>query len=160
MEASNEMSRQTRLFVVVGIGIALAASAMTAVVIGLRPAPVTTGQPQVLALAANTGGNTIVVVGTGTASAVPDQAILGLGVQATRPTVRDAVTAASADASKLLSAIHGQGVQDKDIQTASVSIYEQTNCCPQTVTGYTSSEQLTITLAHVATATAVIEAAV
>jgi uncharacterized protein len=161
MEASKMMSKQSRLFLGIGVAIAVLSAVLSAViVISFRPAPAASAPPQVLTLAASSGGNTITVVGTGTASGVPDEAQLDLGVQATRPTVRDAVTQATADTNKLLSAIRSQGVQDKDIQTSSISIYEQTNCCPQTVTGYTSSSQLTITLHHVSTATAVIEVSV
>ncbi|MHB8588960.1 MAG: SIMPL domain-containing protein [Candidatus Dormibacteraceae bacterium] len=116
--------------------------------------------PQVVALAASATPNTITVVGTGSASAAPDEGTLGLGVAATRPSVRDAVNQATTDMNHLLGALHSQGVQDKDIQTSWISIYQQTNCCPQTVTGYTSSNQVTVIVHHVQNATGVIEASI
>ncbi|HSP10551.1 MAG TPA: SIMPL domain-containing protein [Candidatus Dormibacteraeota bacterium] len=154
------MSVHTRVLLLAGLSIAVAAAVMTATVVH-SPTPSTGAPPkQVLSLAASSTSNTITVVGVGTASAVPDAAELDLGVSATRPSVRDAVSQATADMNHLLSAIRGQGVQDKDIQTASISIYQQTNCCPQTVTGYTSSNSLTINVHHVSNVTPIMEAAI
>ncbi len=150
--------------VLCGLLIAVAAGSLTALGISLAKAPASTAQqqpqPQVYALAASTSGNTITVVGIGSGTATPNQAQLMLGVSATRPSVRDAVTAASADAAHLLTALHTQGVQDKDIQTASIWVSQQTNCCPQNVTGYQASTQLTVTMHSVNSVTPAIEAAV
>lgn len=155
------MSAQTRYAFVVGILIAIASGAITILLFTPRGATaVAPPAPQVLALAASSSGNTITVVGTGTANAVPDEGTLSLGVSATRSSVRDAVSQATTDMNRLLGALHSQGVQDKDIQTSWLSIYQQTNCCPQTVNGYTSSNQLTVTVHHLASATAIIEASI
>jgi uncharacterized protein YggE len=51
-------------------------------------------------------------------------------------------------------------VQDKDIQTSWISIYQQTNCCPQTVSGYTSQNLVAVTVHHLTSATGIIEASV
>jgi uncharacterized protein YggE len=102
----------------------------------------------------------MVVVGAGNASAVPDEATVGLGVTATRSDVRGAVNQANTDMGHLLSALHKQGVLDKDIQTTSLAIYQQTNCCPSTVTGYSSSNQVTVTVHHLTNVNGVIEASV
>ena len=104
--------------------------------------------PTPAALAVSEPTSTVVVVGTGTASAVPDETTVGLGVSATRSDVRTAVNQANADMSHLLSAIHKRGVLDSDIQTTSLSIYQQTNCCPSTIPGYTSSNQVMVTIHH------------
>jgi uncharacterized protein YggE len=104
--------------------------------------------------------NTITVVGSGTATGVPDQATVGLGVQATRGNVHDAVTVAANEMGKLITALHRQGVADKDIQTSSISIYQQTNCCPQYVTGYVSSNMVSVTIHHLANVSTVVAAAV
>jgi uncharacterized protein YggE len=113
-----------------------------------------------VALAASSPLSTITVVGLGTASAVPDEATVGLGVAATRSDVRGAVNQSNADMSNLLKALHRRGVLDKDIQTTALSIYQQTNCCPQTVTGYVSSNQVMVTIHHLVNVNGVIEAAV
>lgn len=122
------------------------------------PPPQTSPAPSTLATSGPT--STIVVVGDGTASAVPDEATIGLGVTATRSDVRSAVNQANADMSHLLSALHKRGVLDKDIQTTSLSINQQTNCCPSTITGYSSSNQVTVTIHHLVNVNGVIEAAV
>ena len=154
-------SAQARYVLAIGMLIAIASGAIALLLFGPRSSPaLAPATPQVLALAASSTGNTITVVGTGSASATPDQGSLSLGVSATRPTVREAVSQATTDMNHLLSAIHSQGVQDKDIQTSWITIYQQTNCCPQTVTGYTSSNQLTVTVNHLTSATAIIESSV
>ena len=155
------MRTQTRLLVVCGVLIAVAAASVTALATNvMRPAPVSAPSAQVLTLAASTSGNTITVVGVGTGSGTPNTAQVTLGVSATRSAVRDAVSAAAADESKLLGALHNQGVQDKDIQTASIWVSTQTNCCPQTTVGYNASVQLIVTMHSINSATAVMEAAV
>lgn len=155
------MRTQTRLLVACGVLIAVAAASVTALAISLmRPAPPSAPAPQVLTLAGSTTGNTITVVGVGTGSGTPNTATLMLGVSATRSSVRDAISAAAADQSKLLAALHNQGAQDKDIQTASIWVSQQTNCCPQTIVGYNASTQLTITVHSINNVTPLIEAGV
>ncbi|HYL08020.1 MAG TPA: SIMPL domain-containing protein [Candidatus Udaeobacter sp.] len=159
MEA--KMSIKTRVIVGGGLLIAIAAASVGALAMVLtRPAQVTPPQPQVLTLAASTTGNTITVVGVGTGTATPNEVLLNLGVSATRPAVRDAVTVAGSEMTKLMSAVHGQGVQDKDIQTTGIYIQQQTNCCPQSVIGYNATSQIAVTVHSVSGATPLIEAAV
>lgn len=167
------MSTQNRHAVAIGVLIAIGAGGITAAAIYARTprgsdptvalstrAPA--AGPSTTVLAANTTSqqNTITVVGNGTATGVPDEAILSLGVQATQPDVHLALSVASAEMSRLLTALHHQGVADKDIQTSSISIYQQTNCCPQSVIGYASSNQVSVTIHHLANVRPVIEAAV
>lgn len=156
------MSVQTRLLIVCGVLVAVAASSVTALAISLsrtgsgNPPPA----PQVLNLAASSTGNTITVVGIGSSTGTPNEAQMSLGVSATRPSVRDAVSQASTDEGHLLGALRGQGVQDKDIQTASIWVNQQTTCCPTNVTGYTASTQLTVTVHSIDKVTSIIESAV
>jgi Uncharacterized conserved protein len=124
------------------------------------PAPAAVPSTTVLATTPASKQDTITVVGSGTATGVPDEAILGLGVQATEPNVHAALSVAAADMSRLLSALHHQGVADKDIQTSSISISQQTDCCPQSVNGYVSSNSVTVTVHHLANVSPVIEAVV
>ena len=155
------MSSRTRLMVVGGLLIAVAAASVSAlVVLVARPAQTTPTVPQVLTLAASTGGNTITVVGVGIGSATPNQAVVSLGVSATRPAVRDAVSVAGSEMTRLLSAIHGQGVKDADIQTTGLYVAQQTNCCPQTVIGYDATTQITVTVHSVNAVTPLIEVSV
>src|SRR5258708_15624680 len=155
------MSAQTRLLVVCGVLVAVAASSLTALAITIsRPTASPTTPPQVLTLAASATGNTITVVGVGVGSAAPNQAQLARRATASRPNVRDAISVAGTDENHLLSALHSQGVQDKDIQTASISVNSQTTCCPQNTTGYNASTQLSVTLHSISGATGLITAAV
>lgn len=154
---------QTRLLVVCGALIAVAAASVTGLAITLgRPvaAPVSAPAQQVLTLAASSTGNTITVVGVGNGSGTPNTAQVNLGVTATRSAVRDAVSAASADETKLLGALHNQGIQDKDIQTASIWVSSQTQCCPQTTVVYNASTQFTVTMHSINGITPLIEVAV
>jgi hypothetical protein len=156
------MSPHTRLLVLCGVLVAVAASSVTALAMSLSRPPTGGLQPpaQVYALAASSSGNTITVVGIGSGSGTPNQAQLSLGVNATKPNIRDAVSAATTDESHLLSALHGQGVQDKDIQTTSIWVNQQTSCCPQNVTGYSASTQMSVTVHSINGVTPIIEAAV
>lgn len=158
------MSTQARLQVVCGVLIAVAAASLTGLALSRShptAAVVNTPAPaQTLTLAASTAGNTITVVGVGIGSGTPNQADLSLGVNATRGNVHDAVSAASTDQARLLNALHGKGALDKDIQTTSIWVSQQTNCCPQSVTGYNASVQLTVTVHHINNVTTLIEAAV
>lgn len=156
------MSMQTRLLVGCGVLVAVTAASVTALAMSISRPIVNNSPavPQVLTLAASSTGNTITVIGVGQGSATPNQADLDLGVNATRPNVRDAINAAAGDMTHLLTAVHNQGVQDKDIQTTSIWVQTQTQCCPSTVIGYSASSHISVTLHSVNAATALIEAAV
>jgi uncharacterized protein YggE len=125
-----------------------------------RTVTAATNNPQAVSLAAVGTSSTITVVGTGSASTVPDQATISIGVAATRPNVHDAVAAANADMAKLIASLHKSGVVDKDIQTTGLAIYQQTNCCPQYVAGYSSTNQVTVTIHHLDNVGSVISSAV
>jgi len=155
------MSRRTWFAIVVGVLSTITLGVAVALVANPRPAPVAAvAKTPVITLAASSTSSTITVVGLGSATATPDQASVSLGVAALRPSVRDAVNAVSADMSRLMGALRAQGVQDKDIQTVSVSIWQQNNCCPQTVAGYNASNQVVVTVHHLANVSPLIEAAV
>jgi uncharacterized protein YggE len=135
--------------------VAVGAVAVAGLFVGLRPsaasAPTTTttsASTPVTVNAVSASPNTVTVVGSGQVSAAPDQALLSLGVAATRPTANSALNAAAAEMTRLIAALHGQSVVDKDMQTSSVSLGQTTTCCPTSVTGYTGSSSLTVTIHH------------
>jgi uncharacterized protein YggE len=66
----------------------------------------------------------------------------------------------NSDMNKLLAALHNQGVQDKDIQTSTVYVNQQTSCCPQAVSGYTATNSVTATIHHLNNVGTVIAAVV
>jgi len=63
------------------------------------------------------------VNGEGKAMAVPDVAILSLGIEAEAPTVAQAQMDAAGAMDKVMEALTGNGVQEKDVQTQQFSIY-------------------------------------
>ena len=142
----------------IGLGAASLAVNMN-VLAGSSPSPAATGATDVTIAPAGPA-NTLTVVGAGSATATPDTAKLSLGASATRPNVHDALSADNRDMQNLLGALHGQGVQDTDIQTQSVSVYQATTCCPAVVTGYTATNNVTVTVHHLQNVSAVIAAVV
>jgi len=117
------------------------------------------------ALSATGGGGSptagITVTGSGTVSGTPDALKLAMGVQASRPSVSEALDAANAAAAKVQASLKQHGVADKDLQTSGVSIqaeysYEHNK---QTLIGYQVSENLIATLRDLKTAGAAISAA-
>jgi len=80
------------------------------------------GGPQVISVPAqqNTG---IWVTGQGETTAVPDVAILSLGVEAQGDTVAEAQSQAAVAMDKVMQALQDNGIDKKDIQTQQYSIY-------------------------------------
>ena len=100
------------------------------------------GCTTVVSSPANAGQNTGTAPGTGTYSAVPDQAGMSFGVSASAKDAKSARDQVSTKADKVSSAIKGAGVADKDIQTANVSIdpqYPNTPSSPPRIIGYQAS---------------------
>lgn len=64
----------------------------------------------------------ISVTGRGEARAAPDLAILDVGVEARRPTVAEARTAAATAQRAVLDALTAAGIEDRDVRTTSVSV--------------------------------------
>jgi uncharacterized protein YggE len=157
------VSIKARNLAAVGAFVTLAVVAVVAMTIDLRPRAAPAGpaaQAPVVTLAASATSTSVTVVGTGSATAVPDTANVNLGVLATRPSVHDAVAVANTEMAALINALHRAGVQDKDIQTNAVYISQQTNCCPTSVIGYSSSNSVNVTVHHLGNVSAVIMAAV
>jgi len=80
------------------------------------------GSPQVISVPAqqNTG---IWVTGQGETTAVPDVAILSLGVEAKGDTVAEAQSQAAVAMDKVMQVLQDNGIDKKDIQTRQYSIY-------------------------------------
>jgi uncharacterized protein YggE len=68
---------------------------------------------------------TVTAQGSGTASAIPDQAVMSFGVSAQAKDAKSALDQVSAKADKVDAAIKADGVADKDIQTQNVSVDPQ-----------------------------------
>ena len=89
---------------------------------------------------ATTPEHTISVSGTGRVTTTPDVADVRVGVQITRPKVRDAQAAAATAMTAVIAALKKAGIADKDIQTTSLSlqpVYDySSNSNPPRLTGY------------------------
>jgi uncharacterized protein len=112
----------------------------------------------------DTGATTKVinVTGVGTVKIKPDVADLSVGVQVQR----DRADAASIDAAnemdKVIKALKKAGIAEDDIQTTQLSldpVYDYNNS-PATLTGYSATNIVSVTIRDLATAGTVIDAAV
>jgi uncharacterized protein len=90
----------------------------------------------------------ISVSGEAAISAPPDQAEIEAGTTTDAKTARDAAEANNTAMAKVLSALKGAGIEDKDVQTSRLSLQPQyaPNHNPPTVTGYRASNQVNVRL--------------
>src|SRR5713101_4193664 len=142
------------ILIVIGALIAIAASAVTAVAVragagGSTPTSVGAG---------GVAGprDTVTVVGEGSQNATPDNALISMGVSVRRGTAGDAMNAANVEMTALLNAIKGQGVQDVDIQTTGLSIYQDQQ---YQVIGYRAGNSVNVKIHHIVNVGTVIAAA-
>jgi len=78
----------------------------------------------------NTNLRTLGVNGQGQVIAAPDIAYISIGVHSEDANAAAAVAANNAQAQKVMDALKGMGVEDKDLQTTNFSIYPQDQYSP------------------------------
>lgn len=103
---------------------------------------------------------TVTVSGEGSASAEPDMAVLGVGVEATAKTAKEAQAAQSSAAGKLLDALRAQGIAAKDIHTQNVSlgpVYDYSGGAA-TLTGYRAAQSFSVQVRALGKTGAVLQA--
>ncbi|MBX0327859.1 SIMPL domain-containing protein [Oscillochloris sp. ZM17-4] len=98
------------------------------------------------------GMRQITVVGSGEVKVTPDTASVQIGVETTAPTTQEALSQNSAQASAIIEQIKALGVAEKDIQTSGFNIYPTYNDTGREVTGYTVSNQVSVTIRDLAQA--------
>ena len=86
----------------------------------------------------------LVVSGEGLGSYVPDIAVLRLGIESQETTVAQAQLRAREAMAKVVAALKGKGVADKDIQTQYFSIQPVTQYIEETVGGIRRGRQITV----------------
>lgn len=89
----------------------------------------------------------IVVTATGSASAVPDMAVLRIGVRREARTAGEAMRAASEAAASVLAQVAAAGIEPRDVQTSSISLYpvqDHSNGRVPVIRGYVASNDLTV----------------
>jgi uncharacterized protein YggE len=143
------------ILIAIGALVAIAASAVTAVAVraGAGGAP---SQAPVGAGSVAGPRDTVTVVGEGVQNATPDNALLSIGVSVRRGTTGDAMSTANTEMTALLKAIKAQGVQDPDIQTTGISVYQDS---PYGSIGYRAGNTVNVKIHHLANVGTVLAAA-
>jgi uncharacterized protein len=105
----------------------------------------------------------ITVSGEATVSVAPDQAQIEAGVASEAKTAREASEANNAAMSKVLLALKGAGIAEKDYQTSRLSLqpqYAPNRSGPSPVVGYRASNRVTVRVRDVARLASVIDVVV
>jgi uncharacterized protein YggE len=142
------------ILIIIGALIAIAASAVTAVAV--RAGAGGSTQTSVGASAVAGPRDTVTVVGEGTQNATPDNALISMGVSTRQGTAVEAMNAANAEMTAMLKAVKGQGVQDADIQTTGLGVYQDQQ---YNVIGYRASNTVNVKIHHIANIGTVLGAA-
>jgi uncharacterized protein len=117
--------------------------------------------PNVTVTNSSSGEQGIRVTGQGEVSGTPDTLTVNLGVSLRRDTVEQATTEAADLATRLIDALTGAGVDDKDIQTRNYSIYPEYDykADTQTLLGYRVTNTVTVKIRNLDDAGSIIDAA-
>jgi len=103
----------------------------------------------------------ISVTGEATVSVPPDQAQIDAGVTTEAKTAREASDANNAAMGKVLLALKGAGIEEKDYQTSRLSLQPESapnrTAGPATIVGYRASNRVTIRLRDVTKVASVID---
>jgi hypothetical protein len=105
----------------------------------------------------------ITVTGEGTAAAVPDSAVIRLGVSSQGKTARAASDANAKEMTVVLAAIKETGVADRDIQTTSLSLqpqYEPNKTGTPRLIGFQANNQVTVKIRDIANLPSVLDRAI
>jgi uncharacterized protein len=107
---------------------------------------------------------TITVSGHGEVSAAPDSAQVSAGVTTQAEKAAEALANNTTAMNRVFGALKSAGVPDKKVQTSSFSIspqytsYTENNANAQKITGYVVSNQVSVTLDHIANVGPVVDA--
>lgn len=105
----------------------------------------------------------VTVSGEGTVAAVPDNAVIRLGVSSQGKTARQASDANAKEMTGVIAAIKEAGVADRDIQTTSLSLqpqYETNKPGAPHLIGFQATNQVTVKIRDVANLPAVLDRAI
>ncbi|MEU0882034.1 SIMPL domain-containing protein [Lentzea sp. NPDC005914] len=110
-----------------------------------------------------TESGTVAVGGHGEASAVPDLAVISVGVEVRKPTAAEAVEAHATSARALLDSVHAQGVSDRDIRTENMwlnPVYEYDESGNSHLAGFQAGQAFSVKVRDVTKTGKVLRAAV
>jgi uncharacterized protein len=108
----------------------------------------------------STTGDTVTVEGTGTVTAVPDQAEFDFTVQTKGTTAAAALSRNATDTKAVIAAVEGAGVAAANIQTTQVSLNPVMSNDGTSIVGYTASDSIAVTKLAIAKAGSVVDAGV
>jgi uncharacterized protein len=138
-----------RIAVIAAAGVAVAAFAGVFQPSGARSAP---------AVDASSGG--VTVLGTGSATVIPDRASFAFGTVSQAATANTALSASSQAVARVIAALRKAGVAEADIQTSDVSLSPRMNDKGDGIVGYTASNTVTATIRKIGDAGDIVDAAV
>jgi uncharacterized protein YggE len=102
----------------------------------------------------------ITATGNGSSTVVPDRASFTFGVSSNAATAAAALSASSDAADRVVAALQKAGVAKADLQTSDVSLSPRTSENGDKILGYTASVSVAATVRKLASAGAVVDAAV
>lgn len=108
-------------------------------------------------------GTRLDVSATGEVTRVPDLAVISAGVQTLQPTASAAIEQNAAQMARVRAALKRAGIEDRDIQTASINLnpdYRYENNQPPVLTGYRASNTLNVKFRDLKRAGAILDALV
>ncbi|GLQ34625.1 SIMPL domain-containing protein [Amylibacter marinus] len=101
------------------------------------------------------GDNRITVMGRGVVSAIPDMALINLGVISTAPSANEAMMQNSAKMQGVLDALTSANIAPSDIQTTQINLHpqwerRQNNTQQPKITGYQAQNAVVVQLRNIA----------
>lgn len=113
--------------------------------------------------AAPLDGTVLDVSATGTSTRVPDVAVIQAGVVTQALTAAEAMQQNNAQMTRVLAALRGAGVAERDIQTARIGLapqYRYAENKPPVITGYQATNQVSVRFRDVAKSGSILDALV
>ena len=102
----------------------------------------------------------VTVIGSGEIKAQPDTATIQIGVETSAQTTQEALAQNNSQAQALIAKLTELGIEQKDIQTSNFSIYATYKDDGRTITGYTVSNMVSVTVRQIDQAGALLDQAV
>lgn len=120
---------------------------MSALALGTAVIPASAPAQQAVAAVPMLTGTRLDISATGEVTRVPDLAIISAGVQTLQPTATAAIEENAARMERVRAALKRAGIEDKDIQTSSISLnpeYQYDQNQPPRLTGYRASNSVNV----------------
>jgi len=120
---------------------------LIALALGAVAMPATLSAQQTVTAVPVLAGTRLDISATGEVTRVPDLAIISAGVQTLQPTATAAIEQNAARMDRVRAALRRAGIDDKDIQTSSISLnpeYQYDQNRPPRLTGYRASNTVNV----------------